>query len=87
MSSHLSTEEMTLPSQERSPVQSWLMDMDGVLVHEQRMIPGADRFLRLLRERELAYLVLTNNSLFTRRDLSARLKASSSRRVAPALGG
>ena len=76
MSTDLSTEEMTLPSQERSPVQSWLMDMDGVLVHEQRMIPGADRFLSLLRERELPYLVLTNNSLFTRRDLSARLKTS-----------
>ena len=76
MSTDLSTEEMTLPNQERSPVQSWLMDMDGVLVHEQRMIPGADRFLSLLRERELPYLVLTNNSLFTRRDLSARLKTS-----------
>jgi len=74
MSSDLSTEEMTLPGKERSPVHSWLMDMDGVLVHEQHMIPGADRFLSLLRERELPFLVLTNNSLFTRRDLSARLK-------------
>jgi len=76
MSSDLSTEEMTLPGKERSPVHSWLMDMDGVLVHEQHMIPGADRFLSLLRERELPFLVLTNNSLFTRRDLSARLKTS-----------
>jgi NagD protein len=76
MSFDLSTEEMTLPSKERSPIHSWLMDMDGVLVHEQHMIPGADRFLGLLRERELPFLVLTNNSLFTRRDLSARLKTS-----------
>jgi NagD protein len=76
MSSDLSTEEMTLPTGDRREIRSWLMDMDGVLVHEQEMIPGADRFLSLLRERELPYLVLTNNSLFTRRDLAARLKAS-----------
>jgi NagD protein len=76
MSSDLSTAEMTVPSQERGGIRSWLMDMDGVLVHEQQMIPGADRFLGLLRERELPFLVLTNNSLFTRRDLSARLRTS-----------
>src|SRR3954471_23623880 len=76
MSSDLSTAEMTLPSKERAAIRSWLMDMDGVLVHEQHMIPGADRFLSLLRERELPFLVLTNNSLFTRRDLSARLRTS-----------
>jgi len=76
MSPELSTAEMVLPSAERRAIRSWLMDMDGVLVHEQHMIPGADRFLHLLRERELPFLVLTNNSLFTRRDLSARLRTS-----------
>ena len=55
---------------------SWLMDMDGVLVHEEQAIPGADRFLDRLRELELPFLVLTNNSIYTRRDLSARLKLS-----------
>src|SRR3984885_4976789 len=52
------------------------MDMDGVVVHEHRPIPGADRFLARLRELELPFLVLTNNSIYTRRDLSARLRAS-----------
>jgi NagD protein len=52
------------------------MDMDGVLVHEQNAIPGADRFLARLREREIPFLVLTNNSIYTRRDLSARLRGS-----------
>src|SRR6266849_8246096 len=51
------------------------MDMDGVLVHEQNAIPGAARFLARLRELELPFLVLTNNSIYTRRDLSARLRA------------
>jgi NagD protein len=57
-------------------IRSWLMDMDGVLVHEEQAIPGADRFLARLRERELPFLVLTNNSIYTRRDLAARLRAS-----------
>src|SRR6195952_741521 len=52
------------------------MDMDGVLVHEEQAIPGADRFLDNLRKRDAPYLVLTNNSIYTRRDLAARLKAS-----------
>jgi NagD protein len=52
------------------------MDMDGVLVHEEQPIPGADAFLARLRELEIPFLVLTNNSIYTRRDLSARLAAS-----------
>jgi NagD protein len=57
-------------------IRSWLMDMDGVLVHEEHAIPGADRFLARLAELGLPFLVLTNNSIYTRRDLAARLKAS-----------
>jgi len=36
--------------------------LDGVLVREEHVIPGADRFLARLREREIPFLVLTNNS-------------------------
>ena len=57
-------------------IRSWLMDMDGVLVHEEQAIPGADRFLAALRERGIPHMVLTNNSIYTRRDLAARLRAS-----------
>jgi NagD protein len=60
----------------RRTITAWLMDMDGVLVHEEQAIPGADRFLARLRERELPFLVLTNNSIYTQRDLAARLAAS-----------
>jgi NagD protein len=52
------------------------MDMDGVLVHEEHAIPGADRFLARLRDTATPFLVLTNNSIYTRRDLAARLVAS-----------
>jgi 5'-nucleotidase len=57
-------------------IHSWLMDMDGVLVHEEQAIPGADRFLAGLRDRGTPFMVLTNNSIYTRRDLAARLRTS-----------
>src|SRR5690242_7796448 len=57
-------------------IRSWLMDMDGVLVREEHPIPGADRFIARLRELGRPFLVLTNNSIYTRRDLSARLALS-----------
>src|SRR3954454_14614195 len=52
------------------------MDMDGVLVREEQAIPGADRFLATLTERGVPYLLLTNNSIYTRRDLAPRLRIS-----------
>jgi NagD protein len=52
------------------------MDMDGVLVREELPIPGAAEFLGRLRELERPFLVLTNNSIYTRRDLAARLALS-----------
>jgi len=57
-------------------IKSWLMDMDGVLVHEESAIPGAAEFLGALRDRSIPFLVLTNNSIYTRRDLAARLRTS-----------
>jgi len=56
------------------PVQSYLMDMDGVIVREDQLVPGADRFVARLREAGKSFLVLTNNSRHTPRDLAAHLK-------------
>src|SRR3954464_13718707 len=50
--------------------------MDGVLVHEGAALRGAVEFLARLREQGRRFLVLTNNSIFTARDLRARLSAS-----------
>jgi NagD protein len=61
---------------ERRPVESWLTDMDGVLVHEETAIPGAAEFIARLQEAGRRFLVLTNNSIFTPRDLRARLLQS-----------
>ncbi|MGH3097710.1 MAG: HAD-IIA family hydrolase [Streptosporangiales bacterium] len=47
--------------------------MDGVLAHENTPIPGAQDFITKLQELDKRYLVLTNNSIYTPRDLHARL--------------
>jgi NagD protein len=54
-------------------IDSYLMDMDGVIVHEEQPIPGADRFIGRLHDTGHRFLVLTNNSMYTPGDLSARL--------------
>src|SRR5215813_1268500 len=58
---------------DRKPVESWLTDMDGVLVHEGRPVPGAPEFVTKLRSSGKPFLILTNNSIYTARDLQARL--------------
>ena len=54
---------------------SYLIDMDGVLVSGRTIIPGADQFIEQLKARGFEYLVLTNNSMHTPRDLAHRLQA------------
>ena len=65
------------PVTDSRPVLTWLTDMDGVLVHEEDPIPGAKEFIAALREAGIPFLVLTNNSIFTPRDLRQRLLRSS----------
>ena len=60
----------------RREISSWLMDMDGVLVTEEQAIPGAHEFIARLTELGIPFLVLTNNSMYTNRDLRARLSRS-----------
>ena len=50
--------------------------MDGVLVREEHALPGAAEFLQRLVDQQRRFLVLTNNSIFTPRDLAARLARS-----------
>ena len=53
---------------------NFLIDMDGVLVHGSKMVPGADRFIQSLIDENRKFAVLTNNSKYTTRDLAHRLK-------------
>ena len=57
-------------------MECWLTDMDGVLVHENHPLPGASELIKQWSESGTEFLVLTNNSIFTPRDLAARLRSS-----------
>src|SRR5207248_1726235 len=68
------------PQRDRGPDRSrdmvkhgYLIDMDGVLYRGSELIPGADSFIHSLRERDIPFLLLTNNSQRTRRDVAAKL--------------
>lgn len=53
---------------------NYLIDMDGVLVHGQKMIPGAGEFIDRIRSAGCEFLLLTNNPAYTARDLAHRLE-------------
>ena len=56
------------------PKVNYLIDMDGVLISGQKIIPGADEFIARLRAKKIKFLVLTNNPIWTPSDLSHRLQ-------------
>jgi NagD protein len=59
---------------DQKPIDSYLMDMDGVIVREDNLVPDADAFIARLRDAGKPFLILTNNSRHTPRDLAARLQ-------------
>jgi NagD protein len=52
---------------------TYLIDMDGVLVHGETAIPGAPDFIRRLHSEGHKFVILTNNSRYTPTDLQHRL--------------
>ncbi|CAL8969729.1 Dihydroxyacetone phosphatase [Tessaracoccus sp. O5.2] len=60
----------------RAEIKAWLTDMDGVLVHDNRALPGAQELIDHWVATGTPFLVLTNNATYTPRDLSARLRDS-----------
>jgi NagD protein len=55
---------------------SFIIDMDGVLVAGKKMIPGADEFIKKMKSKQIKFLVLTNNSIYTPVDLAHRLQTA-----------
>jgi NagD protein len=53
---------------------SYFLDMDGVIVRGNELIPGADAFIERLGQRQIKFLILTNNPRFTPTDLAHRLQ-------------
>ena len=58
----------------RDDVECWLTDMDGVLIKESEALTGSAELIQQWRDEGTPFLVLTNNSMFTPRDLAARLR-------------
>jgi NagD protein len=54
---------------------NYLIDMDGVLVKGRTPLPGASEFISRLLECRVKFLILTNNPLYTQRDLEHRLNS------------
>jgi NagD protein len=55
-------------------IKNYLIDMDGVLIRGNRIIPGADLFIERLKSKGSKFLILTNNPIYTPRDLAHRLQ-------------
>lgn len=51
----------------------FICDMDGVIYHGNRILPGVPEFIQWLQEEEKEYLFLTNNSGYTPRELHQKL--------------
>ena len=51
----------------------FLLDMDGVIYRGHHLIPGAKEFLGRLKENDIPYIFLTNNSQRSRRDIAHKL--------------
>ena len=51
----------------------FICDMDGVIYHGNRILPGVAEFIQWLHEEDKEYLFLTNNSGYTPRELNQKL--------------
>jgi len=52
---------------------AYLLDMDGVIIRGKTPIPGAQDFIERLIATDTRFAILTNNPMFTPRDLQHRL--------------
>ena len=52
----------------------FICDMDGVIYHGNRILPGVAEFIKWLHDENKEYLFLTNNSGYTPRELNQKLK-------------
>lgn len=53
---------------------AFIIDLDGTLYRGSEMIPGADHFIMQLKQRELPFLLMTNNSSRTPQEVAAHLQ-------------
>ncbi|MFQ3549588.1 MAG: TIGR01457 family HAD-type hydrolase [Armatimonadota bacterium] len=59
-----------------NPHKSYILDMDGVLIRGNTAISGAQEFIENLIKKDIKFIILTNNPMYTPRDLQYKLKNS-----------
>lgn len=52
----------------------FLIDMDGVIYRGTQLIPGAEKFIRSVRQAKVPFTFLTNNSQRSRRDMATKVQ-------------
>ena len=52
----------------------FICDMDGVIYHGNKLLPGVDKFLKWLSDEKKEFLFLTNSSSMSPRELHQKLK-------------
>ncbi|MDD3863087.1 MAG: HAD-IIA family hydrolase [Eubacteriales bacterium] len=52
----------------------FIIDMDGVIYHGNKLLPGAKEFVEWLRQKEKTFLFMTNSSSSTPQELQQKLK-------------
>lgn len=52
----------------------YIIDMDGVIYHGNKLLPGVDKFVNFLKENDKRFLFLTNSSERAPRELQQKLK-------------
>src|SRR3954468_22704069 len=73
MTENSSQQRLPRPPEPAAMPVSYVCDMDGVIYHGSRLIPGALNFVQRLQSRGHRFLFLTNNSQWTPRDLKHKL--------------
>ncbi len=58
----------------RPRTKSYMIDMDGVIISGNALIPGAQNFINRLMNKQAKFLILTNNPIYTPADLQHRLQ-------------
>ncbi len=53
---------------DRQDLKAILFDIDGTLIRGRMQLPGAGKLLRYLDERELLYLLLTNDAVHSHQE-------------------
>lgn len=65
--------EVNMRKVDFNEIKGFICDMDGVIYHGNRILPGAADFVNWLRQNKKEFLFLTNNSGYTPRELQQKL--------------